>query len=226
MPGIVGPQGTAGGRAGSHYLAGPAGSRSEAENGTLAGRVGKRTSAVRAPHQMARARVDAIGDAVAVALDVARRVHDAAGRHDTGGQAVAHAHAGTGPDAPDQASGARGAEPSRRSRSREPCRMPSRQRIPPLPVAQTEQRLPSADLSHWTILGFDCHTGQYRLLLDRRSGRSGTGAGFGGQAGGGGGTGMFRAAMPASMAATTDSTTFTLAHRLSSASTSTQGAAA
>ena len=46
-----------------------------------------------------------------------------------------------------------------------------------------------------------------------------------GQAGGGG-TGRFRAARPASMAVTTDSTTFTLAHRLSSASTSTHGATA
>lgn len=45
-------------------------------------------------------------------------------------------------------------------------------------------------------------------------------------AGGAGGTGRFRAVMPASMAPTTDSATFTLAHRLSSASTSTHGAAA
>ena len=43
---------------------------------------------------------------------------------------------------------------------------------------------------------------------------------------GAGGTGRFRADMPASMAPTTDSATFTLAHRLSSASTSTHGAAA
>jgi len=42
----------------------------------------------------------------------------------------------------------------------------------------------------------------------------------------GGGTGMFRAAMPTSMARTTDSATFTLVHRLSSASTMTHGAAA
>ena len=41
-----------------------------------------------------------------------------------------------------------------------------------------------------------------------------------------GGTARFRAVMPASMAPTTDSATFTLAHRLSSASTSTHGAAA
>jgi hypothetical protein len=45
-------------------------------------------------------------------------------------------------------------------------------------------------------------------------------------AGGTGGTVRFRAVMPASMALTTDSATFTLAHRLSSASTSTHGAAA
>jgi hypothetical protein len=46
-----------------------------------------------------------------------------------------------------------------------------------------------------------------------------------GAAGGAGGAGRFRAVMPASMAATTDSATLTLAHRLSSASTSTHGAA-
>jgi hypothetical protein len=39
-------------------------------------------------------------------------------------------------------------------------------------------------------------------------------------------TGRFGAARPAWMAATTDSTTLTRAHRLSSASTSTHGAAA
>src|SRR5690348_2647466 len=105
MSSVVGPQGTAGGRAGRYYLAGPARSRPEAEYGALPGRVGKRASAVRTPHQMARARVDAISDAVAVALDAARHIHDAVGRYDSGGQAVAHAHAGTGPDAPDQASG-------------------------------------------------------------------------------------------------------------------------